>query len=362
MRSSRLRFALVVLAALAALSPADASEDPPPDWVPSLELSYLDPASGDRVECSEPCRRFKVPDGAVLDLRVVVANRGGEPRVDGPTWDLWWDQRLHPFPGIDPTACIDAADGTVDAPCWQELADRVDWRRWQELAADLSCVPEEPGGCVDVTLRVPVSAAFDGDRGRGVYSVALWVDRFRAGADCDEFNNFVGPVRVNVGAETDAEEAAGAPADLGRPAILDHTGVGTLIEGATGRPFGVAAIDDTVEQGFTLSSPRSRATLGFVLGLPGAVTVEVNQAGSWEKMHVAVTKVSTGAILQEARGQRRLHFDGVIGPELLRDDRRFEVVVSPEQGTRNVRGTVRVTYPARARLIANPPSPAAASQ
>jgi hypothetical protein len=205
-----------------------------------------------------------------------------------------------------------------------------------------------------------MSAAFDGDRGRGVYSLALWVDRFRAGADRDEFNNFVGPVRVSVATAGGTGDAAGTTTDSGRPAILDHAGVGTLIEGSVRRPFGVAAIEDTVEQGFTLSSPRSRASLGFVLGLPGAVVVEVSQTGSWEKMHVEVRKVSTGATLQEARGKGGLHFDGLIGPELLRDDRRFEVVVSPEQGARNLRGTIRVTFPARARLIANPPSPAAA--
>lgn len=330
---------------------AGALENRPPDWVPALQLSYLDPASGERVSCSEPCRRFEVPDGVVLAVRVSVANHGGEPSFDGPPWDLWWDQRLHPFPGIDSAACVDR-DGTIDLPCWRELVERIDWARWQALPADLSCVPEEPGGCADVSVDVPVSAAFDGARGRGVYSLALWVDRFRVGLELDEFNNFSGPVRVAVGGgenaapETETTEAT-APAG-----IPNHVGVGTLVAGAVGQGFAAAVIDETADGGFALSSPRSRATVEFSPGLPGTVLVEVDQIGTREKMVVEVRKVSTGATVQEAFGKGRLRLEGPIGAELLKDDRRFEVVVRPDEGTRGARGTIRVTYPARARLIA----------
>jgi hypothetical protein len=340
---------------LAASAAAGADADPPLDWVPELRLSYLDPASSERVVCSEPCRRFEVPDGAVLTVGVTVANRGGEPRSDGPVWDLWWDQRLHPFPGIDTAACIDA-DGTVDLPCWGDLVDRVDWASWQALPADVSCVPEEPGGCVDVALQVPVSARFDGSRGLGVYSLALWVDRFRVGVERNELDNFAGPVRVVVRAGDGAAPETGAAAAAALP---EQSGAGTLVAGAVGRPFAVAVLEETVDQGFALSSPRSRATLGFDPGGPGGVVVEVDQVGTWGKIVVEVRKVSTGEVLQEAFGRGRLRLEGPVPAELLRDDRRFEVVVRPDEGTRGVRGTVRVTYPARAKLIASPPTAAA---
>ena len=348
------RTAALIGAVMAASAAAGADADPPPDWVPELRLSYLDPATGSRVACTEPCRRFEVPDGALLTVGVTVANRGGEPRSDGPVWDLWWDQRLHPFPGIDTAACVDA-DGTVDLPCWGDLVERVDWASWQALPADVSCVPEEPGGCLDVALQVPVSARFDGSRGRGVYSLALWVDRFRAGVERDELDNFAGPVRVVARAGDGAAPETGAAAAVALP---EQSGAGTLVAGAVGRPFAVAVLDETVDQGFALSSPRSRATLGFNPGIPGGVVVEVDQVGAWGKIVVEVRKVSTGEVLQEALGKGRLRLEGPIHVGLLKDDRRFEVVVRPDEGTRGVRGTVRVTYPARAKLIASPPTAA----
>jgi hypothetical protein len=214
-------------------------------------------------------------------------------------------------------------------------------------------VPEEPGGCLDVILQVPVSARFDGSRGRGVYSLALWVDRFRSGVERNELDNFAGPVRVvaRVGdtATPETEDAAAV-------ALPEQGGAGTLVFGASGKPFAVVVLDETVDQGFALSSPRSRATVGFNPGVPGGVVVEVDQVGAWGKIVVEVRKVSTGEILQEARGLGRLRVEGPVHEGLLKDDRRFEVVVRPDEGTRGVRGTVRVTYPARVRFIASQPS------
>lgn len=352
MGRASIRTAALVGLILVTSAAAGADADPPPDWVPELRLSYVDPATGSRVACSDPCRRFEVPEGAVLAVGVTVANRGGDARSDGPVWDLWWDQRLHPFPGIDTAACIDP-DGTIDMPCWGDLVERVDWASWRALPADVSCVPEEPGGCLDVILQVPVSAHFDGSRGRGVYSLALWVDRFRAGVERNELDNFAGPVRVVVragaAAEPETEEAAAV-------ALPEQGGAGTLVFGAVGKPFAVAVLDETVDQGFALSSPRSRATLGFNPGVPGEVVVEVDQVGAWGKIVVEVRKVSTGEVLQEAYGLGRLRLEGPVHEGLLKDDRRFEVVVRLDEGTRGVRGTVRVTYPARARFIASPPS------
>ncbi len=318
--------------------------------MPSLGLSYVDPASGERVACAEPCRRFEVPDGVVLELAVTVANRGGEPRGDGPPWDLWWDQRLHPFPGLELAACT-GSDGTLDIPCWRDLLGRIDWERWRALPADLSCVPEAPGACRDLRLRLPLSSAFAGSRGRGVYSLALWVDRFGSTVEADELDNFAGPVRVSV--RPAGEAAADAGGDGAAAGAAEHEGPGTLVAGSIGRPFDVAVITDSLEKDFSLGSQVSRTSLAFAVGHPGRVVVEVSVISGSEEVHVELRKASDGGVLVHARDRGRIRIEGEVGPELLKDDRLFEVVVSPDQGARGVRGTLRVSYPTGVRLIAD---------
>ncbi len=356
--------AVVALLSLAAgaVSAADPPVDPPPNWVPSLHLGFLDPDSGQRVECAAPCRRFEVPDGAELELRVTVANRGGEARVDGPPWDLWWDQRLHPFPGLELAACRDR-DGRLDIPCWRDLVARVDWETWRALPADLSCVPEESGACTDLSFRLPVSSAFAGSRGRGVYSLALWVDRFGATAEADELDNFAGPVRVSVrAAATGTEDPGGGGQPVAAP---EHEGAGTLVAGSVGRAFDIAVLTDSIDKDFSLGSQVSRSQLVFAVGHPGRVVIELSPISGSEELRVELRKVSDGTVLVEARDRGRLRIEGEVGAELLKDDRLFEVVVAPDQGSRGVRGTLRVSYPKAQRLIpgygreaaAAPPAP-----
>lgn len=341
--------ALLALAA-GAVAAADPPPDPPPNWVPSLRLSFLDPDSRERVECASPCRRFEVPDGAELELRVTVANHGGEARVDGPPWDLWWDQRLHPYPGLELAACRDR-DGRLDTACWRDLLARVAWETWRALPADLSCVPEEPGACTDLSFRLTVSSAFPGSRGRGVYSVALWVDRFGATAEADELDNFAGPVRVSV--RPTAEGAADGAGD-GQPiAAPEHEGAGTLIAGSVGRPFDVALLTDSLEKEFSLGSQVSRSQLVFAVAHPGRVVIELSPISGSEELRVELHKVSDGTVLVQARDRGRLRIEGEVGTELLKDDRLFEVVVTPDQGARGLRGTLRVSYPTGVRLIAD---------
>jgi hypothetical protein len=351
-RASSTRATIVAVGVLAAAAGAVVAPaaDPPPDWVPSLGLSYVDPASGERVECAGPCRRFEVPDGAELELRITVANRGGEPRGDGPPWDLWWDQRLHPFPGLELAACT-GPDGTLDIPCWRDLVARVDWETWRALPADLSCVPEAPDACRDLRVRLPLSGAFAGSRGRGVYSLALWVDRFGSTVEADELDNFAGPVRVSVRPAGEAITGAGGGGTAAGEA--EHEGLGTLLTGSIGRAFDVAVLTGSLEKDFSLGSQVSRTSLAFAVGHPGRVVVEVGVISGSEEIHVELRKVSTGAVLVHARDRGRIRIAGEVGAELLKDDRLFEVVVSPDQGSRGLRGTLRVSYPTGVRLIAD---------
>lgn len=313
----------------------------PPDFVPEMVLSYVDPSSGERISCGQGCRRFEVPDGALLEVRVQVANRGGDVGGEGVAWDLWFDQRRNPFPGLDLAACFDESLGRIDLDCWRDLNARVDWEEWRKLVSDVTCVPEEPESCGDVTLRVPMHSDHDGSRGRGVYSFAVWVDRFQVMSDANEFDNFSGPVRVKVVPSEEEKPAEGpSPAEASSKLLVRAP--------SSPQPFSVVTFPARSDVGFTLNSHRSRGVLEFAPLYPGEVVVDVQQGGEFEKMVVEIRKVSTGEILGDGAGQGRLRFEGKIGPADLKDDRRLQVVVIPDHGTRGVRGTINVSYPARA--------------
>jgi len=318
--------------------PAVAGVGDPPNFIPEMTLSYIDPATGEQVSCSDGCRRFEVPDGVDLELRVRVVNEGGDPGSDGVSWDLWFDQRRHPFPGIDIAACHDPVENRLDTECWHSLVNRVDWDSWDSLTADRVCVPEHAGECEDVIFRVPMEADHEGSRGRGVYSFAVWVDRFRVHAEENEFDNFVGPVRVKT-----------LPASVSASASVPDARVESgVVTPSSPKPYTVRIVSEEKEIGFTLSSPRSRAVIEFEPLYAGKVTVEVTPSVVNEALHVEIRKVSTGEILAEVDGKGNLRLEGGIGTATLKDDRRIEAVLSPAQGSRGSRGTFSVSYPARA--------------
>jgi len=353
-----LRVAFIVAVAVSAIvaGTAEATGVSPPNYVPQLELSYLDPLTGERISCGEGCRRFEAPAGVELEVRVSVRNTGGDPGGDGVSWDLWFDQRRHPFPGLDLSSCYDADQDRTDLDCWLALVERVDWDHWDALTADRVCVPSDQGACADVTLRVPMDAGFDGSRGRGVYSLAVWVDRFRVTTEENELDNFAGPVRVKVmpkaaaepAVELAPEERSGSVQNLETRLDSGPTSPAAVVANSLPRPYSVRIIPEQAEIGFNLSSQRSRGTLEFAPRYTGQITVEVLQVGAYESMVVEVRKLSTGEILAEARGKGRIQLAGEIGAAHLKDDRRFEVVVRSDQGTRGARGTITVSFPARA--------------
>lgn len=329
---------LLLFVTVPALVPA--ADGLPPSFVPQMELSYIDPQSGELVSCGEGCRRLEVPDGVELEIRVKVQNNSRDDWGEGVAWDLWFDQRLHPFPGIDLSDCHDASENRLDIECWLALNDRVDWDTWTGLIANLVCVPEKTGECADVTMWVPMDLEYDGSRGRGVYSFAVWVDRFGVMTEDDEFDNFRGPVRVKVLPRQPGELEAATKDSRPTPTALVTTAISP-------RPYSVRVVAAEVDKGFTLSSRVGRATLEFSPSYSGPVNVEVEQVGAWEKMTVKVRKVSTGEVLAEVSGKGRLLLEGMVGKAHLKDDRRFEVVVQPEHGTRGLRGTISVSYPDR---------------
>ncbi|MFV2072936.1 MAG: hypothetical protein ACC742_09835 [Thermoanaerobaculales bacterium] len=331
--------------------PAIAGESAPPNFVPILSLSYVDPQSGERIACEDGCRRFSVPAGIELELKVMIENTGGAPDGDGVPWDLWLDQRKHPFPGLDIAACRDEENGPVDPGCWRALVGRVKWDSWKRLEADRVCVPETAEECEQVTVKVLMDPDFAGSRGRGVYSFAVWVDRFRVTTESDEFDNFAGPVRVKVlppsetaiGDRPETQNPSDGTVTDGDPARVEPAA-----PGSSPMPYSVRILPAHAESGFTLRSQRSRATLEFSPLYAGEVTVEVQQLDGFEYLDVKVRKASTGEILAEARGRGKLVLQGAIAGAQLKDDRRFEVVVTPAEGARGSRGMIQASFPARA--------------
>ena len=333
-----------------------------PNFVPELTLSFIDPESGDRLECGRECRRFEVPAGVELEIRVEVRRIGGQPTGDEPTWDLWFNQPGHPFPGFDLTPCWDE-EGRLDAECWQALADRVDRATWDGLTPDVVCVPGTGrGSCEEATLHVTMDPDFEGERRRGVYHFSLWVNRFSTLPEADEFDNFAGPIRVTVeGGRVDPVEVpveSGAPADASAdrvPGPPNASESSPLIIGpSSAMPYGVVVVPEEVETSFSLSSKRSQGILEFSPACTGRIHVEVTQTGAYENMSVEVREVPSGEVLIQARGKGRLRLDGGIDAHQLKGDRTFEVVVVPGQGTRGVRGSIRVSYPARLKFMVNP--------
>jgi hypothetical protein len=275
-------------------------------------------------------------------------------------WDLWFDQPRSPFAPEGLALCFDD-EHRLDPDCYHDMMDRVDWDWWARQDADRVCVPDDPSDCLDETVVITTDADFDGSRGRGVYSFMVWVDRFDTRTEVEEFDNVAGPVRVAVLPRTTVKPAK--PLDTavgihpGREIVVPATTVtgrtSAVFAPSSSRPYAVQVIPTSAERAFTVSSGVARASLEFIPSYPGAVTVEVEQVGAWEKMTVRIRKVSTGELLAEKSGKGSLRLEGRIEKIHLVDDRLFEVVVSPEPGTRGVRGMISVSYPDHALYIRN---------
>jgi hypothetical protein len=356
LRSEHLVCAALAVGVLWSPSRATAGASAAPNWAPELTFSYVDPVTGEHHECGGDCRRFEVPAGVDLEIRVQVVNLGDNPSGDPVSWDLWFDQPLHPFPGADLAACWEATGHVLDIDCWQAMRDAVDWDWWDALDADRVCVPQDPGDCVDETITVPMQADFDGSRGRGVYTFLVWVDRFGTQSESDEFDNVSGPVRVKAvpAAAVATVKPIGPPVtvrpgmQVAAPASVGTTSRQAVFAPSSPKPFSVHILQAHEEKSFSLSSGVGRASLEFSPSCTGAVTVDVEQIGEWEMMTVEVRKVSTGEVLAEFSGKGRARLEGTIEAAHLKDDREFEVIVQPNQGTRGIRGTIAVSYPDRA--------------
>jgi hypothetical protein len=282
---------------------------------------------------------------------------------DEATWDLWFNQPIHPFPGFNLESCYDQATERLDRGCWQAMLDRADRETWDDSVADVVCVPtSEEATCRHGVVRLVMDPDFEGSRRPGVYHFALWVNRFSTIPEWDEFDNFAGPIRVTVEpTEDDVGHVAKTPdgravEETAEPSAGGVSGAASSIITNPSRPapYGTVIVPEEMNSSFSVTSMRSQRLVEFNPAYAGEVSVEVSQTGMYENMTVQVRKVSTGEVLVEAQGKGRLLLEGALDGFRLKDDQTFEVVVVPGQGSRGIRGTIRVSYPARLRYMVAP--------
>ena len=338
------RLGLLVLISFSFSLPLQATEErlPSPNFVPEVHLSYIDPMSGEQIACEEGCRRFEVPQGADLEISVATKNVGAVFDGHGVPWDVFFDQRRPPFPGLDVSDCQDPG-GEINIECWQDLAGRVEWDLWNSVVADRVCVPEKPGECADVTFRVRMDENFEGSRGRGVYSLGVWVDRFHTNPETNEFDNYVGPIRVKV-----IPRAEGAGPDESAPPVDRAEEVsGLVVAPIYPKPYHFRTVQKRLEKAFNLSSANSKAVFAFLQPYAGEVVVQTDTGGrTLDKLVIQVQSFATREVLAETEGSGRLVLRGQLTQTDLKNDRRIMVVVTLAEGARPTRGSLTVTYPA----------------
>ena len=78
----RILHTLIPVVLFAVTAAASDVEGTPPNFVPEMVLSYVDPASGEKISCGQGCRRFEVPDGVELEVQIKVVNHKVAEHID----------------------------------------------------------------------------------------------------------------------------------------------------------------------------------------------------------------------------------------------------------------------------------------
>ena len=204
-------------------------------------------------------------------------------------------------------------------------------------------MPEVAGECSNVTVSLKLDENYAGSRGRGVYSFAVWIDRFQLSPESDEFDNFAGPIRVKV---ISGNGVPAAPEDV-EPEETDLQTGPLVVAPSVPMPYHFRTVPRTVEKAFNLTSPKSREEIVFQPPFVGRVDVEVESGTSRDKVLVQIRKISTGEVLAEASQKGRVEMKGELKQGDLKNDGRLEAVVSLPEGARGSRGTLNVTYPSQ---------------
>jgi hypothetical protein len=142
----------------------------PPNLVPAMTLQYEDPQSGEQIvheidSYTKAQKTYQVPGGVELTLIFEVLNTGDNPPGDPVSVDVWLDWTGDEMP-----------------------ADESD--------ADFVCVPEGLGDCVRFEKTIQANAGYEGNGGKSVYHILIWVDRFDTLTEVDDNDNVLGPIKV----------------------------------------------------------------------------------------------------------------------------------------------------------------------
>jgi hypothetical protein len=145
----------------------------PPNLIITLTIEHTDPNTGKKVIFKADSARgpksksIRVPAGAELVLKFSVDNTGGPPGGDGVSLDVWYDWPKRTKPGDNDQS-------------------------------DDGCLPEGPWDCFRMTKTLKADLFYKGKMGKGIYNIAVWVDRFNFVSELDETDNFLGPIKITV--------------------------------------------------------------------------------------------------------------------------------------------------------------------
>jgi len=168
-------FVCLLLCLSAGFSWKQASD--PPDVILHVTLSYTHPQTGEKfilktdsektnaAEWPDTAKKWSIPAGVELNIKLEVWNIGDNPGGDGFDVDLWYDWNKNEYPD--------------------------DWED-----ADYVCLPDSPRDCLQFTKKITIDPDFPGKDGKGIYNIAAWVDRFDQTTEVYENNNFLGPIQI----------------------------------------------------------------------------------------------------------------------------------------------------------------------
>ena len=144
-----------------------AAASDPPDFQPQLTIRYFDSQKNREVTLKK-CRpgiTYQVPAGTVLTLIVDVLNMSDNPCGDPVSTDIWYDWPHQKRP--------------------KDVDD-----------ADAICIPDDPGDCQQIIENLKTDFFYKGKKGKGVYHIVIWTDRFDTQTEVCEDNNYLGPIKI----------------------------------------------------------------------------------------------------------------------------------------------------------------------
>lgn len=244
-----------------------------PDAGVSATLSYTHPQTGKAITFQTNSRKtntaegpssekeWAVPANVKLTVTIEVENLGDVPLSDGISLDVWYDYDGEGYP-----------------------ADESD--------CDWICVPEDPDDCRVLKRTLTVDPDFPGKAGKGVYSLAAWVDRFDTITEFDEKNNFVGIIKIKPILTATV-----------KPKILQPKAIQPV------KRLAIAKNTDPIKIfPFKLEKAQNAQRFSFQSDHPAGIRIRIEWRGKPERLQAILRNESTDQILKRTSGASPFEF------------------------------------------------------